>query len=159
MSLFAQSTGLASRRGQTAALAVLHDGRTNPVDAGVVANLGVAGIDENDLVVLHGGVLIDPVAVEDAQIGVAASDLFFRDGLEVAFEFELVDTLVLGFSKDHTAVVLALATAATDAAADNHVALLGLVAEAVGLVGAVGTVARQNVGALAVFPGAAVVCL
>ena len=44
------------------------------------------GIDEDDFVVLHGGVLVDPVRVEDAEVGVLASDLLLGDGLKVALE-------------------------------------------------------------------------
>jgi hypothetical protein len=156
VSLFAESTSLASRRGESAHFAVLVHGATNPIGAWVVANLLVVGIHEDDFVVLHGRILVDPVRVQDAQIGILASDLFFRDTLQVAFEFELVDTLVFRFTKDHTAMVLAFAASAADTGTDNHVALLGLVAQAVGLVGTGGAVARANVGALAVFPSAAV---
>lgn len=155
MTLFAETTALASGRREASHFAVLVDRPADPVGAGIVADLLVVGIDENDFVVLHGRVLVHPVRVEDAQIGVLAADLFFRDALQVAFEFEMVDTLVLGFTEHHTAMVLALATTAADAGADDYVALLGLVAQAVGLVGAGGAVARANVGALAVFPSAA----
>eukprot|EP00563_Minutocellus_polymorphus_P018424 CAMPEP_0197724742 /NCGR_PEP_ID=MMETSP1434-20131217/6541_1 /TAXON_ID=265543 /ORGANISM="Minutocellus polymorphus, Strain CCMP3303" /LENGTH=79 /DNA_ID=CAMNT_0043310133 /DNA_START=176 /DNA_END=412 /DNA_ORIENTATION=- len=46
VSLLAEAAGLASGGGEAAALAVLVDGVDDPVDAGVVADLGVAGIDE-----------------------------------------------------------------------------------------------------------------
>lgn len=154
VSLLAEAAGLAAGGGEAAALAVLVDGVDDPVDAGVVADLGVAGIDEDDLVVLHGGVLVDPVGVEDAEVGVLAAGLLLGDGLEVALELEVVDTLVLGLTPDHTAVVLALPAAAADGAADDDVALLGLVAEAVGLVGAGGTADLGDAVALAVLPGA-----
>jgi hypothetical protein len=51
-------------------------------------------------------------------------------------------------------VVLSLASSSSDTGSDNNVSLLGLVAEAVGLVGSGGAVAPVNVVALAVFPGA-----
>lgn len=156
VTLFAETTSLASSAGKATHFAVLVDRSTNPVGAGVVANLLVVGVNENDFIVLHGSVLIDPIRVEHAQIGVLASDLFFSDTLQVAFKFELVDTLVLGLTEYHTTVVLALAASAADTSADNHVALFGLVTQAVGLVRTSGAVARANVGALAVFPSAAV---
>jgi hypothetical protein len=49
-------------------------------------------------------------------------------------------------------MILALAASTPDTGTDNHVSLLGLVAKPMGLLGSGGTVARQNVGALAVFP-------
>lgn len=98
----AQTTSLASRRGQTTHLTMFVNRIADPLDTRVVANLGMGGIDEDDFVVLHGGVLIDPVRVENAEIGVLASNLFFSHRLQVALKLELVDTLVLGFTKNHT---------------------------------------------------------
>jgi len=92
VSLLAQTTSLAAGTGQTAHLTVLVT--HNPVDARVIADLLVAGVDEDDFVVLLGSILVDPVRVEDTEVGVTASDLFFSDALQVAFEFKVVDTLV-----------------------------------------------------------------
>lgn len=77
---------------------MLVDGVDDPVDARVLANGLVLGIDEDDLVVLVGAVLVDPVAVEHAQVGAAAAHTLFGGGLEGALVFELVDTLVGGFA-------------------------------------------------------------
>jgi len=108
MTTLAQPPRLSSRARKATTLAMLVHGIDNPVDARIVANLLVAGIDENNLVVLHGCVLVDPVGVEHAQVGIDASDLLLGHALEVAFEFKVVDTLMLGFAKDHAAVVLLL---------------------------------------------------
>ena len=157
VSTLAQSTALATSRGQSTHFAVLHGRGGNPVDARVVANLLVGRIHHDDFVVLHGGVLVDPVAVQHPQIGVTASGLFFRNTLQVAFKLEVVDTLMLGLTKHHTTMVLTLAASTTDTGADNHISLLGLVAETVSLVRTSRLGAGENVGALAIFPGAAVV--
>jgi hypothetical protein len=58
----------------------------------------VAGVDQDDLEVLVGGVLVDPVRVEDAQVGAAAADTLLSGGLEGALVLELVDTLVGGLA-------------------------------------------------------------
>jgi hypothetical protein len=58
----------------------------------------VLWVDEDDLVVLVGGVLVDPVAVQDAQVGAAAADTLLGGGLEGALVLELVDTLVGGLA-------------------------------------------------------------
>ena len=94
MSTLAETTSLASSGSEPTHFAVLVYGVDDPVDAGVVADLGVAGVDEDDFVVFHGGVLVDPVGVEHTEVGVTAADLFFGDGAQVTFELELVDTLV-----------------------------------------------------------------
>ncbi len=73
---------------------MLVDWVDDPVDAWVLADGLVLWVDEDDFVVLVGAVLVDPVAVEDAEIGAAASDTLLSGGLEGALVLELVDTLV-----------------------------------------------------------------
>ncbi len=86
-----KTTALLASGCKATALAVLVDGVDDPVDAGVAADGLVLRVDEDDLVVLVGAVLVDPVAVEDAEIGAAAADTLFRGGLERALVLELVD--------------------------------------------------------------------
>jgi hypothetical protein len=70
----------------------------DPVDAGILANRLVLGINENDFEVLVGRILVDPVGVEDTQVGAATTDTFLRGGFERALVFELVHTLVGWFA-------------------------------------------------------------
>jgi hypothetical protein len=70
----------------------------DPVDAGVAADGLVLGVDEDDLVVLVGRVLVDPVRVEDAEVGAAAADALLGSGLERTLVLELVHTLVGGLA-------------------------------------------------------------
>ena len=72
----------------------IHD----PIDPAIAANGFMLRVDEDDLEVLVRGVLIDPVGVEDAQVGAAAADALFGSGFEGALVFELVDALVGGFA-------------------------------------------------------------
>ena len=150
--LLSQSTSLASGTGESSHFAVLVYGVDDPVDVWIVADLRVAGVDTDHFVVFHGGVLVDPVRVEDAEVGVLASDLFFGNGLEVALEFQVVNTLMLWLTPNHTTVILSLTSSTSDTGADDDVSLLGLVTEAVGLVGTGGAVASADVVSLAVFP-------
>jgi hypothetical protein len=89
-----EPSALLARSSKTTHFAVLVHGVDDPVDAGVETNGLVLGVDKDDFVVLVGRVLIDPVGVEDAEIGAAATDTLFGDGAEGALELELVDTLV-----------------------------------------------------------------
>ena len=84
--------------GQATEFAVLVDGVDDPVDASILADGLVLGVDEDDLEVLVGRVLVDPVRVQDAQVGAAAADTLLGDGTERALELELVDTLVGGLA-------------------------------------------------------------
>ena len=94
----AETTALLAGGGETTSLAVLVDGLDDPVDARVAADGLVLGVDADDLVVLVGGVLVDPVGVEDAEVGAAATDTLLGGGLEGALVLELVDTLVGGLA-------------------------------------------------------------
>ncbi|KAL3821726.1 hypothetical protein ACHAXA_008462, partial [Cyclostephanos tholiformis] len=148
------AAGLASSAREASALSVLVHGVRDPVDPWIVANLHVGRVDEDDLVILHGRVLVDPVRVKDAEVGELPSDLLLGDGLEVPLEFEVVDTLVLRLTEDHAAVVRALPPPTAHAAPHDDVSLLGLVAETVSLVGTGRTINAGDLGTLTVFPGA-----
>jgi hypothetical protein len=77
----AKTTALLAGGGKSTALAVLVDGLDDPVDTGIAADSLVLGVDKDDLVVLVGRVLVDPVRVQDAQVGAAAADTFLGGGL------------------------------------------------------------------------------
>ena len=70
----------------------------DPVDSGVTADHGVLWVDEDDFEIFVGRVLVDPVGVEDSQVGASAADTLFGGGFEGSLVFELVDTLVGGFA-------------------------------------------------------------
>lgn len=93
-----ETSALLAGGGETSALTVLVHRLDDPVDARVLADDLVLGVDEDDLEVLVCGVLVDPVGVEDTEIGAAEADSLFGGGFEGALVFELVDTLVGGFT-------------------------------------------------------------
>lgn len=94
--------------GEATSLAVLVDGVDDPVDAGVDADGLVLGVDEDDLVVLVGRVLVDPVRVEDAEVSAAAADTLLSDRAEGALVLELVDTMVGGLACIGVSLLLTL---------------------------------------------------
>lgn len=93
-----EAAGLLAGSSETTGLAVLVNGVDDPVDARVDADGLVLGVDEDDLVVLVRGVLVDPVRVEDAQVGAASADTLLGGGLEGSLVLELVHTLVGGLA-------------------------------------------------------------
>ena len=93
-----ETTRLLASGSETTSLAMLVDGVDDPVDAGVAADGLVLGVDEDDLVVLVGRVLVDPVGVEDTQVSAAAADTLLGGGSEGALVLELVDSLVGGLA-------------------------------------------------------------
>ena len=70
----------------------------DPVDAGVTPDGFMLRVHEDDLEVLVRRVLVDPVGIEDAQIGAAAPNAFLGGGFQRALVFELVHALVCRFA-------------------------------------------------------------
>ena len=90
----AQTTRLLASSGETSRFAVLVDGVDDPVDASIAADGLVLRVNENNLEVLVGRVLVDPVGVENAQVGAATSDTLLSSRLEGSLVLELIHTLV-----------------------------------------------------------------
>lgn len=74
------------------------DSVADPVDAGVTADGLVLGVDKDNLEVLVGRVLVDPVGVQDTQVGATAANTLLSGGTERTLVLELVDTLVGGLA-------------------------------------------------------------
>lgn len=115
----------------------------DPVDAGIAADGLVLGVDTDNLEVLVGGVLVDPVGVQDTQVGAAAANTLLSGSAQSTLVLELVDTLVGGLAVGGTLRSRALAATAADTDTVDDVALLGLVTKTASLVRAGG--ARSTV--------------
>lgn len=74
------------------------DTAADPADTRVATDGLVLGVDKDDLVVLVGRVLVDPVGVQDAQVGAATADTLLGGGREGALVLQLVDTHVGGLA-------------------------------------------------------------
>ena len=70
----AQTAGLLARSRKATRFAVLVNRLDDPVDTGIPSDCLVLRVNEDDLKVLVCGVLVDPVRVENTQIGAATSD-------------------------------------------------------------------------------------
>ena len=66
----------------------------DPVDARVAANGLVLRIDQDDLEIFVGRILIDPVRVEDSQIGTSTTDTFLGCGLKGTLILKLIHPLI-----------------------------------------------------------------
>jgi hypothetical protein len=55
-------------------------------------------LDKDDLVVLVHSVLVDPVRVQNPQVGASTTDTLLGGGLETSLELEVVDTLPDGLT-------------------------------------------------------------
>ena len=70
----------------------------DPVDAGIAADGLVLRINKDDLEVLVGRVLVNPVRVENAQVGAATADTLLSGATERTLVLELVHTMVGGLA-------------------------------------------------------------
>ena len=70
----------------------------DPVDSGVSADGLVRRINEDDLEVLVCRILVDPVRVQDSQIGTPATNSLLSGRSEGSLVLQLVDTLVGGLA-------------------------------------------------------------
>ena len=154
VALVFQATGLLASSSETAHFTVLVYGSDDPVDAGIVANLLMSGVDQNDFIVLVCGVLSNPVGVQDAQVTTASSDTFFGQTALAALELEFVDTLTLGLAIDDTLSVVSLAATTANTHAVDDITLLGLIAQASGLIGTRGAGSTMDYWQLTIFPSA-----
>lgn len=89
-----ETAGLLASGSETTGLAVLVNWGNDPVDAWVATDSLVLWVDEDDLKVLVGGVLVDPVGVKDAQVGATAADTLLSSRLKGALVLQLVNSLV-----------------------------------------------------------------
>lgn len=152
VTLDAKSSVFLASGGQTTAFAVLVHSLGDPVDTRIVADGNVVRIDKDDFEVLVSSILVDPVRVQDTQVSSNAADAFLSHGAKVANELELVDTVILGLTVDDTLEVRSLAATTADGNSVHNITLLGLVSQAVGLVGTSGASHALDLVALAVLP-------
>ena len=155
MALDTKTTVLAASRGEATSFAVLVNGVNDPVDAGVVSDDDVVGVDKDHFEILVGGILVDPVRVQHTQVGSNAASTFLGNTAQVANELELVNTLVLGLAVNNALVVGSLAATAANSDTVDDKSLLGLVSKLVGLVSSGGAVDADDLLLLAVLPRSA----
>ena len=144
---------LATSRGETTAFTMFHGGSTDPVVTGITTDGLVRRIDKDDFKVFEGGVLVDPVRIEDAQVGTLTTDTLFSNATEGTSGFELVNTVSGGFTHDLTLADLLLAASTTDTNTENDNSLLGFVSQTAGLIRAAGAAGTVNNVQLTIFPG------
>ena len=95
----------------------------------------MVGVDKDDFIVLVNTVLVNPVGVQHAEVATSAPNTLLSNCAKASLELEVVHTLADGLAVCRTLGNGLLAVATADTNAVDNVALLGLVAEAAGLVG------------------------
>lgn len=109
-----KTSGFAAGGGESTSFSVFHDRFADPVDARIVSDHKVLGVNKNDFIVFVSGILVDPVRVQDTQVTSNSANTLLGDTSKVSGEFELIHSLVSGFSVNNTLGNRALATTSAD---------------------------------------------
>ena len=126
---------------------------THPVNLRISSYSLMMRIYHDNLKVLVGGVLANPVRIEHSKTLHPPSNALFSNGLEVAHRLLLFNsTRSLGFTVGASLGVGAFATSTTHSDAEDNESLLVLVAKTTCLVGSGGPGDAVNLGKLAVLP-------
>ena len=150
----AETTVLASCRGESACFAVLVCRVADPVDLGVVADGLLLWVDADDFEPLIDTVLVDPVAIQDADVSEFLSNALLSDDTAVLDELAAEDTGGLWLTVGDSTVHWALVATTADANAVHAEAGLALVAETACLLWASGACEGYDALLVSVFPGA-----
>lgn len=129
-----EATGLLASGGKTTSFTVLVNGVDDPVDSRISSDGLVAGVNKDNLEVLVCAVLVDPVAVQDTQVGASSSNTLLSGRSERSLVLELVNTLVGRLAVGGTLSRRTLTATSADSASVDDVTLLGLVPKTAGLV-------------------------
>lgn len=148
------TTVLLSSGSETTEFAVLVDSVANPVDARITANSLVGGVNHDHLKVLVGSILAHPIRVEHTKATAFASCTLLSLAAEGALELELVHTHVCGLTICGSLGHWALTASTLDSHTVDDIALLRLVAETTGFVGAGRARCTVNSRQLAELPAA-----
>ena len=112
----------------------------------------MVGVNEDNFEEFEGGILTNPVGVEDAKVGALSSNTHFSDGLVGLFLLKLADAVVDGLTENDTLADVSLTTTTSYTGSVDNVTLGSLVTETVSLVRAGRTAASVDGGELSVLP-------
>lgn len=128
------TSGLLTSRGKTSVLSVLVDRVDDPVVSWVSSDSNVGWVNKDDLEVLVGGVLVDPVRVQDTQVWSSSADSLLSGDSQRSLVLQLLNTLVGWLTVSSTLWNRSLSTTSSDSDTEDDETLLGLVTQSSGLV-------------------------
>ena len=134
VSSLAETTRLATRRGEATAFAVLVHRVADPVNTSIIANDNVVRVDENHLEVFVSSILVHPVGVQHTEVSASTANTLLSNAAEIADKLELVNTLVLWLTIHNSTRVGSLAATTTDSNTVDDVSLLLFESESSSLV-------------------------
>lgn len=169
-----ETTSLLTGTSKATELTVLVSRGGDPLKASITTDGVVGGIHKDDLIVLVGTIMVNPVRVKHTEVSQGLTSLLLSDGAEGASVLQLVDSLTDRLTVDNTLgiwpedeyrgprienaklgemkVLLATTTANTNAVNNNT--LLVLVTKTAGLIDTGGAGQASKSMSLAVLPAA-----
>lgn len=152
VALNVEASVLLTGGGKTTELAFVVLLGDDPVDSGVLLDGVVSGVNKDDLEELVGGILTNPVGVEDTHVGASAANLLLSNRSVGSGLLELSDTLMDGLTVDNTLADSSLTATSSDADTVDRVALLGLPAERSSLIESGRSSGSVDNGELSILP-------
>ena len=134
VTLLSETSVLLASGGQSTELTFIVLLGNDPVDSRILLDGVVSGVDEDNLVEFVGGILTNPVGVEDSQVGAVSADLLLSNRSVRSGLLELSDTLMDGLTVDDTLADSSLSATSSNADSVDSVSLLGLESDSSGLV-------------------------
>ena len=124
----------------------------DPVVTSISSDGLVGRIDQDNLEVLVGGVLVDPVGVQDSQVGSTTADSLLGGSSQSSLVLQLVDTLVGWLTVSGTLWHRSLSVTTSNSDTVDDETLLGLVTHSSGLVWSRRSGGSVDDSLLSVFP-------
>ena len=128
------TSGFLSGGSQTSGFSVLVHWVDNPVVSGISSNSLVRWVDQDHLVVLVGGVLVDPVRVQNSQVGSTTTNSLFGGGSQRSLVLQVLNTLVGWLTISSTLWNWSLSTTSSNSDSVDDESLLSLVTQSSSLV-------------------------
>lgn len=128
------TSGLLSSRGKTSVLSVLVDRVDDPVVSWVSSDGNVGWVHQDNLEVLVGGVLVNPVGVQHTQVGSSSANSLLGSDSQGSLVLQLLDTLVGWLTVSSTLWNRSLSATSSDSDTEDDETLLGLVTQSSSLV-------------------------
>lgn len=147
-----ETSGLLTGSGETTSLTVLVDWLSDPVVSGITSDGLVLWVNEDDLEVLVGGVLVNPVGVQDSQVSSTTANTLLSGGTQGLLVLQLRNTLVGWLTVSSTLWNRSLSVTSSNSDTVDNETLLGLVTQTSSLVWTGWSGSTVNNVLLTVFP-------
>ena len=134
VSLLSETSVFLTSGGETSELSLVLLLGNNPVDSWVLLDGGVVWINADDLEEFVGGILTNPVGVEDSEVRALSTNLLLGNRSVGSSFLELSDTLMDWLSVDDTLVDCSLSSSSSDSDSVDDVSLFGFVSKGSGLI-------------------------